>query len=200
MQGRILELDSMGAGGTILGNDGKRYAFVIGEWRAADKAVAGGLVDFILGDNTMAREVFPMPGNAAASPAAPVQAGTPWVAQGAAPRQTVQAVRAAQPLQAATMGGGNSVVLGLLGIVCLFVGFAIPFIPTIAAFILGLVGADSGKRHNNMAGIVLSRISWIGALVLFIIAILFIGFFVSIMALLLGLSPEEIARWSGTVS
>src|SRR5690349_6573065 len=33
----------------------------------------------------------------------------------------------------------KSMMLGIIGVVCLVVGFVIPFIPTIAAFVLGVV-------------------------------------------------------------
>jgi hypothetical protein len=192
MQGRVLELDGMGAGGTILGSDGSRYAFVIGEWRAADKPTAGGPVDFILGDNSTAREIFPLPPSAAYVP--PPPGAAPWAAQGGQPQPAASV--AYVPPQQVQAAGGSSVLLGILGIICLLLSFVVPFVATIAAFILGLIGADSGKRYKNTLGLVLSRISWIGALVLFILGILFIGFFVSIMAVMFGISPDDIGNWS----
>ena len=44
--------------------------------------------------------------------------------------------------------------LGIIGILCLALGFAIPILPTIAAFVLGLIGASSAKRHDNSTGLI----------------------------------------------
>jgi hypothetical protein len=78
----------------------------------------------------------------------------------------------------------NAVLLGWIGIGCLLLGFVIPVLPTIAAFILGLIGADSAKRTGDSAGLLLSRIAWMGAVVILVIgiALLSIGFtFLSFM-------------------
>jgi hypothetical protein len=67
----------------------------------------------------------------------------------------------------------NATVLGGIGCACLVLGFVIPLIPTIAAFVLGVIGAAQAKAAgNDETGLVLSRISWIGALVLLIVGIL----------------------------
>ncbi len=66
----------------------------------------------------------------------------------------------------------SATVLGIIGLVCLAVGFVIPLIPTIAAFVLGVVGAGQARAENDETGLVLSRISWIGALVLLAISVL----------------------------
>lgn len=78
---------------------------------------------------------------------------------------------------AAAAGGGsstsNATVMGAIGCVCLVLGFVIPFIPTVAAFVLGVIGAGQAKAAgNDDTGLVLSRISWIGALTLLIIGTL----------------------------
>lgn len=62
-------------------------------------------------------------------------------------------------------------MLGAIGILCLVLGFVVPVLPTLAALILGLVGADSAKRHGTGTGLVLSRIAWIGAAVLLAIGL-----------------------------
>ena len=69
--------------------------------------------------------------------------------------------------------------LGVIGILCLILGFVVPLLPTVAAFIVGLIGADSAKRHNNDTGLILSRISWIGALVFLVI-----GFILLMLAMM----------------
>jgi hypothetical protein len=66
----------------------------------------------------------------------------------------------------------NSRVLGIIGVVCLVVSFIIPLIPTIAAFVLGVIGAGQAVQERDDTALLLSRISWIGALVLLSIGIL----------------------------
>ncbi len=83
-----------------------------------------------------------------------------------------QGVFAVPGAASAGVGGStsNATVMGAIGCVCLVLGFLIPFIPTIAAFVLGVIGAGQAKAAgNDETGLVLSRISWIGALVLLII-------------------------------
>ncbi|MET0181825.1 MAG: hypothetical protein ABW199_02950 [Caulobacterales bacterium] len=75
------------------------------------------------------------------------------------------------------ISGSQSVVFGSIGCVCLAVGILFPVLPTIAAFILGIVGADRAKADNDKLGLLLSRISWIGALVL-------LGLGVAVLALI----------------
>jgi hypothetical protein len=66
----------------------------------------------------------------------------------------------------------SATVLGIIGVVCLVVGFIIPLIPTIAAFVLGVVGAGQARTEGDETGLLLSRISWIGALVLLAVGFL----------------------------
>lgn len=66
----------------------------------------------------------------------------------------------------------SSRVLGIIGVICLVVGFVIPMIPTIAAFVLGVIGAGQAKHEGDETALLLSRISWIGAVVLLGIGIL----------------------------
>jgi hypothetical protein len=75
---------------------------------------------------------------------------------------------AAQPTSTAT-------VLGSIGCVCLVLGFLIPLLPTVAAFVLGVIGAGKARATNDDTGLLLSRISWIGALVLLVIGFVFVG-------------------------
>jgi hypothetical protein len=160
MQGQILEV-SAAKSGTILGDDGNRYTFTAVDWRTADPPAAGVRVDFVPGDGGAAREIFPLPGSAGtASPtmAIPVMQVPP---QSYPPR----------PPQ------NNSQLLGWIGIGCLIVGFVLPIVlPTIAALVLGLIGADTAKKHNDGTGLVLSRIAWIGALATFAIGVFFLLF------------------------
>ncbi|MGD9980671.1 MAG: hypothetical protein AB7H66_16005 [Hyphomonadaceae bacterium] len=66
----------------------------------------------------------------------------------------------------------NSRILGIIGVVCLVVGFVIPLIPTIAAFVLGVIGAGQALQDRDDTALLLSRIAWIGALILLSIGVL----------------------------
>lgn len=57
-------------------------------------------------------------------------------------------------------------MLGGIAIGCLALGFVIPLLPTIAALVLGLIGARRAREEGDETGVVLSRIGWIGAVVL----------------------------------
>lgn len=145
MRGQVLSAEPAG-GGMIAGSDGKRYGFGPSDWRGPVAPEAGAEVDFISGDG-VAQDIFPLPGRAA---------GLRGMAT---------------PSATAPQNEGSSVMLGGIGILCLVLGFVVPVLPTIAALILGLIGANSAKRHGNETGLVLSRISWIGAVVLFAVGI-----------------------------
>ncbi|MEJ0060889.1 MAG: hypothetical protein WDM79_15465 [Terricaulis sp.] len=56
-------------------------------------------------------------------------------------------------------------LLGAFSVGCLVFGFIIPLFPTIAAFVLGVIGAARSKLDGDETGLLLSRIGWIGALV-----------------------------------
>jgi len=153
MRGQVLGVDPSG-GGTISGSDGSRYTFAAHDWRGGGQPPAGAEVDFITRDGT-ATEIFPLPPSRAA----------------------MEMQQRARP-SAAPPGRdeGSSVLLGGIGIACLIAGFVIPVVPTVAAFILGLIGASSAKRHNNSMGLTASRIAWIGSIVFTILAAILIVF------------------------
>lgn len=69
----------------------------------------------------------------------------------------------------------GSTLLGAIGVGCLALGFLIPLIPTIAAFVLGVVGAGQARQEGNETGLILSRVSWIGALVFLVFGVLIVG-------------------------
>ena len=66
----------------------------------------------------------------------------------------------------------NAFVLGAVALGCLALGFIIPLVPTIAAFVLGVVGAGQAQSEGDETALLLSRIAWIGALVLLLIGFL----------------------------
>lgn len=156
MQGQILHVEAGRRTGVILGNDGNRYNFSRADWKAAHPPLAGLDVDFIAVEGR-ATEIFRLPGAARVAPAA-------------------AALQPQRGTVSPTSTEGSSVLLGLIGIGFLILGFVVPLLPTIAAFVLGLVGADSAKRHNNETGLILSRVAWIGALVLAVIGGLLLVF------------------------
>ncbi len=153
MRGQILTTDATG-GGVISGADGNRYTFSMTDWKGGGAAPGGTGVDFIAREG-VAAEIFPLPGG-----------GAGFGGAAAAP--------AAATATVAQRDEGSSVLLGVIGIICLVISFVIPLLPLIVAFIVGLIGADSAKRHDNSSGLVVSRISWIGALVLFVAGVLLV--------------------------
>ena len=72
--------------------------------------------------------------------------------------------------QAATSAPGaapsGSYVLSAVALACLAIGFFIPFIPTVAAFVLGVIGAQSAQREWDSSALLMARIAWIGAIIL----------------------------------
>lgn len=72
----------------------------------------------------------------------------------------------AVPGAAAPRSYSTATVLGAIGVGCLVLGFIIPFVPTIAAFVLGVVAAGQARDERDETGLLLGRIAWIGALVL----------------------------------
>jgi hypothetical protein len=86
----------------------------------------------------------------------------------------------------------NSVVLGWLGIGCLVLSFVIPILPTIGAFVLGLIGANAAKRAGNGQGLVLSRIAWIGAVLQVMTVLVLLALGLSFLGLVVGFSFNEL--------
>lgn len=76
------------------------------------------------------------------------------------------------PGAAAGRPRSGSFVLGVIALGCLALGFVIPLLPTIAAFVLGVVGAAQAQSDGDETALLLSRIAWIGALVLLLIGLL----------------------------
>ncbi|MEZ5970533.1 MAG: hypothetical protein R3C31_01825 [Hyphomonadaceae bacterium] len=85
-----------------------------------------------------------------------------------------RAVFAVPGLGPSGFGGpqSGSRVLGIIGVICLVVSFIIPLIPTIAAFVLGVVAAGQAQQERDDTSLLLARISWIGAVVMLGIGLL----------------------------
>jgi hypothetical protein len=73
---------------------------------------------------------------------------------------------------AAGSSHSGSFVLGAVALGCLALGFIIPLVPTIAAFVLGVIGASQAQGERDETALLMSRIAWIGALVLLVIGLL----------------------------
>lgn len=83
-----------------------------------------------------------------------------------------RAVFAVPGAGAGAIPSSGALVLGVVGVGCLLVGFVIPLIPTIAAFVLGVIGAGQAQAERNDTALLLSRIAWIGALVLLLVGLI----------------------------
>ena len=152
MQGHILDLNGTDGRGVVVSFDGSRYTFGLPDWRGQGLPQPGVQVDFVATEGA-ARDLFPLPG---APGSAHVYA--------AAPRQH------------------NSVVLGWAGVACLLLGFIVPILPWIVSFVTGLMAADAAKRTGNGTGLVLGRLAWIGAVVLFLAGVALIVVGISFLA------------------
>jgi hypothetical protein len=149
MRGQILEVGTTG-GGTILGTDGNRYTFGRSDWRVSEAPTRGAEVDFIAGTG-VATEIFPIPPRAAAAPTYSATSTEPLVQQ------------------------GSSQLLGIIGILFLVLAFIVPVLPAFISLVFGLIGAASAKRYRNETGLVLSRIAWIGSVIVLVLAVVTIA-------------------------
>ena len=111
--------------------------------------------------------------------------------------RAVFAVPGAFAAGGAARGYSGSFMLGAIGVGCLVLGFVIPLLPTIAAFVLGCIGASQAQAEHDDTALLLSRIAWIGAVVLLAVGILamlavlaFIGT-IGFAAVFEGLGPEH---------
>ena len=63
-------------------------------------------------------------------------------------------------------------ILAGIGVGCLALGFIIPIVPTIIAFVLGVIAAAQARADREETPLLLARIAWIGALVMLGLGIL----------------------------
>lgn len=73
----------------------------------------------------------------------------------------------------------GSRVLSIIGVICLVVGLVVPVLPTIAAFVLGVVAAGQAQQERDDTSLLLARISWIGAVVMLGLGVLMILAFIA---------------------
>jgi hypothetical protein len=60
----------------------------------------------------------------------------------------------------------SSMILAGIAVGCLALGFIIPIVPTIIAFVLGVIAAAQARPEREETALLLARIAWIGALVM----------------------------------
>jgi hypothetical protein len=60
----------------------------------------------------------------------------------------------------------SSMILAGIAVGCLALGFIIPIVPTIIAFVLGVIAAAQARADREDTALLLARIAWIGALVM----------------------------------
>lgn len=66
----------------------------------------------------------------------------------------------------------GSMVLSTIAVGCFALGFIIPFLPHIVAFILGVISAGRAREENDDTALLLARIAWIGSLVVFVLGVI----------------------------
>lgn len=82
----------------------------------------------------------------------------------------------------------SSFTLAAVALACLVIGFVIPFLPTVAAFVLGAIAAQSAQRDGDDNALLMARIAWIGALVLLVVGFLAIAALIMLMGGIAGMS------------
>lgn len=68
----------------------------------------------------------------------------------------------------------SSMILAGIAVGCLALGFIIPIVPTIIAFVLGVIAAAQARGDHEETPLLLARIAWIGALVMLGLGLLLI--------------------------
>jgi hypothetical protein len=102
---------------------------------------------------------------------------------------------AAAPAPIGAAPGRQGSTLGGIAVGCLALGFLIPVLPVIAAFVLGLIGAQRSREEGDESGLVLSRVGWIGSIVYFAL-----GIIITLSALLfLGAALSLLGAWGVTL-
>lgn len=88
----------------------------------------------------------------------------------------------------------TSFVLSAIALGCFVLGFIIPvLLPTLAALVLGIIGANQARGEGDETALMMSRIAWIGSLVVLILGVFVItAVFVFVGALgLAALNPFD---------
>jgi hypothetical protein len=129
--------------GVVIAPDDRRLEFSMAEWRSPGSPTPGQSVDYVE-ENGEARAVF----------SSPPLAGAP--------------LPAAQPPAPTS----SAMTLSIIALVCLALGLVFPVLPTVAALILGAMGAGQARETNDSSALILGRIAWIGAIVMLALGVL----------------------------
>lgn len=167
MRGQVVE--TRAAGGQILGEDGQRYKFMNTDWKGAGGAADGMEVEFVpVGER--ATQVWAVRATSDHwAPGTRAPGGNREVAARPSGDHWASAEKPA--------GDDSSVLMGWLGIACLVLAFVVPVLPLAGALIFGLTGASAAKARGNDTGLLLSRIAWIGAVVMTVIGMVLVAGF-----------------------
>jgi hypothetical protein len=65
-------------------------------------------------------------------------------------------------------------ILAGIAVGSLALGFIIPIVPTIIAFVLGVIAAAQARPEREETALLLARIAWIGALVMLCLGLLLV--------------------------
>jgi hypothetical protein len=82
----------------------------------------------------------------------------------------------------------GSFVLSAVALGCLAIGFFIPLLPTVAAFVLGIIGAQQAQREGDETALLLARIAWIGAIIMLVVGVLALTAVIALLGGLLGVA------------
>lgn len=85
-----------------------------------------------------------------------------------------RAVFAVPGAAGATAPASSSMILAGIAVGCLALGFIIPIVPTIIAFVLGVIAAAQARPEREETALLLARIAWIGALVMLCLGLLLV--------------------------
>lgn len=85
-----------------------------------------------------------------------------------------RAVFAVPGTAGAPPAASNAMIVAAIGVGCLALGFVLPIVPTIIAFVLGVIAAAQARAERDDTALLLARVSWIGALVLLGVGLLIV--------------------------
>ncbi len=80
----------------------------------------------------------------------------------------------AVPGMGSTRAASGTLILAAVGVGCLALGFVLPIVPTIIAFVIGVIAAAQARAEGEETALLLARIAWIGALVMLGIGLLLV--------------------------
>jgi hypothetical protein len=125
----------------------------------------------VLSDSEQRRLEFPL--TEWRSPGAPYPGqAVDFIEQDGEARAVFAVPSASRPSGPLPQAQSGSFTLAAVALACLVIGFIIPFVPTVAAFVLGAIAAQSAQRDGDDNALLMARIAWIGALILLAVGVL----------------------------